>query len=310
MKKPKAKRGHVLNEILLDEETKRINWFPGHMNKAVKKIKEKVKLVDIVLEIRDARSPLITANTQITDSFGEKSRFIIVNKSNLADPVTVSKWEEWFKEQDVPFMFCNCFDKAYVKKIISESKRIVKERRENSDAKTDKKKLKMMIMGLPNTGKSTIINQIANRNACKAADKPGYTRHQLWVKVDDELEILDTPGVMPPKIEKYEHGLWLTAIHAIPELIVTAETSACFVIEHLLKLKTEEFKTKYKFEKLDLSLIEALDHIAKVRGCVQHKGEPDYDRVFKIVLIDFRKGDLGLISFGLPPSKKKLIVPL
>ncbi|MBT7610011.1 MAG: ribosome biogenesis GTPase YlqF [Bacteriovoracaceae bacterium] len=302
MKKTKVKKGHVLNEMLVDEETKRINWFPGHMNKAVKKIKEKIKLVDIVLEVRDARSPLITANTTITECFADKSRFIVINKSNLADPEAVKKWEEWFKLQDVPFMFLDCFDRSSLKKVIAESKRIVKQRRADSDAKGEKKKLRMMIMGLPNTGKSTIINQLANRNACKAADKPGHTRTQLWVKVDDDLEILDTPGVMPPKIEKYEHGLWLTAIHAIPDLIVTTETSACFIIEHLLKLKTEEFKEKYKFETLDLTLIEALDHIAKVRGCVQHKGESDYDRVYKIVLIDFRKGNLGLISFGLPPK--------
>ena len=302
MKKPKVKRGHVLNEILVDDETKRINWFPGHMNKAVKKIKEKVKLVDIVLEVRDARSPLITANTQITESFGEKSRFIVINKSNLADPKAVAAWETWFEKQGVPYMFLDCFDKVSLQKVVALSKKIVKDRRALTEAKGEKKKLRMMIMGLPNTGKSTIINQLANRNACKAADKPGYTRNQLWVKVDDDLEILDTPGVMPPKIERYEHGLWLTAIHAIPDLIVTAETSACFVVEHLLKIKTEEFKEKYKFETLELTLVEALDHIAKVRGCVQHKGEPDYDRVFKIVLIDFRKGDLGLISFGLPPN--------
>ena len=302
MKKPKEKRGHVLNEILVDDETKRINWFPGHMNKAVKKIKEKVKLVDIVLEVRDARSPLITANTTITESFGEKSRFIVINKSNLADPKAVAAWQKWFEKQGVPYMFLDCFDKPSLNKVIVESKKIVRDRRILAEAKGEKKKLRMMIMGLPNTGKSTIINQLANRNACKAADKPGHTRTQLWVKVDDDLEILDTPGVMPPKIEKYEHGLWLTAIHAIPDLIVTAETSACFVIEHLLKIKTEEFKEKYKFEKLELTTLEALNHIAKVRGCVQHKGEPDYDRVFKIVLIDFRKGDLGLISFGIPPN--------
>ena len=163
--------------------------------------------------------------------------------------------------------------------------------------------MKMMILGLPNTGKSTIINMLANRNASKVAAKPGQTKVQLWVKVDNDLDILDTPGVMPPNIENQIHGMWLSAIHAIPDHIVSPENSACFIIEHLLKLKSTAFKEHYDFESLDVDLLTACDHIGKRRGCLRSGGGFDYDHIYKIILNDFRIGALGLVSFGVPPIK-------
>jgi ribosome biogenesis GTPase A len=303
----KKKVNYDMGENIHDEvHTRRINWFPGHMNKAIRQIKERLKRVDIVLEIRDARSPLTTGNTAVHEAIGEKSVLIVFNKTNLADPKVVVKWEEWFATKPTPFIFINAFDKTSLSKITENAKKIVHAKRLQSNpegvTKTD---LKMMIIGLPNTGKSTIINKLANRNATKAADRPGLTQQQLWVKVDSEMQVLDTPGVMPPKIDNYKHGLWLAALHCIPKTIVKHEDSACFIIQHLLDLKSEYLKNHYKMETIDTDLVGALNQIAKARGCVRHKGEFDYDRVYNMVLNDFRSGELGPVSLGLPPIIKK-----
>lgn len=299
-----AKSKNNNNDLLTEEVTEAaINWFPGHMHKAVKEIKKRLQFVDIVLEIRDARSPLVTGNVSIHQQLGEKSRVIVINKSDLADPETLELWKKWFSHQNIPFIFVSSLDKASLKKVVQLSKKVVHDRRLQSNP-NDKPKteFKMMILGLPNTGKSTIINKLSNRNASKAAPKPGQTQRQLWVKIDQDLEILDTPGIMPPKIEKHEHGLWLSAIHAIPDKIVTAELPACYIIEHFLKKKSDIFKKVYDLKTLEIDLIETLNHIATIRGCIRHKGEFDYERVFHIILNDFRSGVLGKVSFGIPPA--------
>ena len=299
----KKKINYDLGENIHDDvHRRRVNWFPGHMNKAIREVKEKLKQVDIVLEVRDARAPLTTGNTAFDEAVGQKNRLIVFNKTNLADPKVVSLWKDWFSHQATPFVFINCLDKKELKLITETAKKIVHAKilESNPDYK-EKKKFRMMVIGLPNTGKSTIINRLANRNASKAADKPGQTRTQLWVNVDEELEILDTPGIMPPKIAKYEHGLWLAAIHAVPSTIVEEEDSACFIVKYMLETKNHFFKEKYQLDSLEMDYIEALNQIAKLRGCIRQKGEYDYDRVYKIVLIDFRSGELGPISLGLPP---------
>jgi ribosome biogenesis GTPase A len=182
---------------------------------------------------------------------------------------------------------------------------IVNKKRQVTSAGTSphKTKLKLMIIGLPNTGKSTIINQLANRNASKTADRPGQTTVQQWIVIDKDLELLDTPGVMPPMLESIEHGMWLSALHAIPDDIVGEEKPATFLVEYFKERNSKEFKSRYKFESLEtLSVAEILEKIAVLRGCLKQKGLPDLDRVYKLILLDFRKGELGKICFGIPPK--------
>lgn len=282
------------------------NWYPGHMAKAMREIKEKLKTVDIVLEIRDARVPLVSGNKVLESTLGNKSRLILLNKVNLADPKLISQWEAWFTKQGVPFIFVNCMDKNALKKVIPLARKVVEDKRLecNPEMLEHKAKLKLMVIGLPNTGKSTIINQLANKNATKVADKPGQTQRQQWITIDKDLELMDTPGVMPPNIEREEHGFWLSAIHAIPDAIVGEEMPALFLIKHFLKEQTPEFKERYKLESFDMSVDETVIQIAKARGCIKQKGLPDVDRVYKLLLADFRKGDLGKCCFGLPPKSK------
>jgi ribosome biogenesis GTPase A len=279
------------------------NWFPGHMLKAMREIKSKLNMVDLVIEIRDARVPLVSGNKFLNENIGGKNRLILLNKVNLADPVMVARWDAWFTKQGDPFLFINCLDKSSHKQILSAARRIIEAKRRacNPDGVVEKTKFKLMIIGLPNTGKSTFINQLANRNATKTADKPGETQVQLWVNVDEDLELLDTPGVMPPEIENEEHRIWLSVINAIPDEIIGEEDPACYLVKYFLRQKSQAFMERYKLDTFEMSVDEALTKIAAVRGCLKQKGIPDLERVFKLVLMDFRAGELGKVCFGAPP---------
>ncbi len=282
----------------------RINWLPGHMIKSIADIKKNLNSVDIIVEVRDARAPLVSGNKEIYNMCSDKPFLIVFNKTNLADPKAVKLWEEWLKDKKESFIFINALDKQSITKITKKSKDIVNVNRlKSKQTNSAKKDMSMLIFGLPNTGKSTIINKLSNRNATKAAATPGQTKIKLWVKTDKGIQILDTPGVMPPLIEHLDHAMWLSAIHAIPDHIITPEYSACFLVEHLLKTQSQDFKEFYKFESLDMDLVSAIEHIGKKRGCIQSGGGCDYERVYKLVLIDFRKGSLGLTSFELPPTE-------
>lgn len=307
MKNKKAKNLAVDDDIVLTPDApvkSGINWYPGHMARAIREIKEKLKLVDIVLEIRDARAPLASGNVVLDETLRQKSRLIVLNKVNLADPKMIHLWEEWFKQKAEPFIFIDCFDKGAMKNVMSYARSIVDQKRKVSNPETfeQKAKLKLMVIGLPNTGKSTIINQLANRNAVKTADRPGQTKVQQWIVIDKDLDLLDTPGVMPPMLAKAEHGLWLSALHAIPDDVAGEELPARFLVEYLKKCHSKEFKARYKLENLDISVEEILEKIAVLRGCIKQKGLPDMDRVHKLILLDFRKGELGKCCFGLPPE--------
>jgi ribosome biogenesis GTPase A len=290
-----------------EEEKPEFNWYPGHMARAIREIKEKLKLVDIVLEIRDARAPLFSSNPNLDEILLQKSRFILFNKANMADPKSVDLWQKWFEKKGVPFLFLDCFEKGPIKKVLAQARNIVNEKKRASNP-TDfkaKKKLKLMVIGLPNTGKSTIINQLANRNATKTANRPGQTQVQQWIVIDKDLDLLDTPGVMPPAVQSTEHALCLSAIHAIPDDVIGEERPAKFIVDYFKEKKSKEFLGRYKLESFDFQTEEILEKIAINRGCLKQKGLPDLDRVYKLILSDFRNGDFGKCCFELPPKEKE-----
>lgn len=280
------------------------NWYPGHMARALREIKKRLNLVDVVLEIRDARAPLATGNMALDAEIGQKKKVIVLNKSNLADSALTAIWAAWFDKQEVPYVFVNCFDKAALKKVIGLARKVVEDNRKqaNPDYVETKTKLKVMIVGLPNTGKSTIINQLSNKGTAKVADKPGQTTIQQWIDTDSDIQLLDTPGVMPPHVFNEEQALWLSAIHAIPDDVANVDDTAIFVVKHLLKLGPKEFLQRYKLDSTEISVDEAFVKIATLRGCLRQKGLPDLDRVYKLILAEFRKGELGKVCFGVPPK--------
>lgn len=300
------KKKKSADDIELTEDTNlmsRINWFPGHMAKAIKKVKEKLKMVDIILEIRDARAPMTSGNEYLVQEVGQKLRLIIFNKVNMAEDSATTKWKEFLDKNQTPYIFVNTFEKAEVKTLLNLIKETIQNKRENQQGLTVKKgKMRAMIIGLPNTGKSTIINHLSSKSAARTADKPGHTQSQQWIKLDEDLELLDTPGIMHPRIDTEDQGMWLSAIHAIPDHIVGVDTAACFIIRYLLEKKSKVFLDRYELkEDSSRDYIKALEEIGKVRGCLLKGGHIDYDRVYKLVLLDFRKGDLGPCTFEHPP---------
>ena len=278
------------------------NWAPGHMTKAMNKIKENLSRVDIVLEVRDARAPLMTSNLTFTDKVKGKPRLIIFNKTNLARDEVITLWKKWLSKQGEKFIFVNALDKQSITQVIQVSMDLLKGRAREAQTNLDPNTtVKMMIIGLPNTGKSTIINTLAGRSITKVADKPGQTQKELWVNVGPGLAILDTPGVLPPTIKNRRQALQLSALNAISERIMDPEGTACYLVEHLLKNNAEEVKAHFKMENLTHDLIDTLNEIAKARGCILKGHEYDYERVYQIVINDFRKGFFGPVSLEHPP---------
>ncbi len=281
----------------------RINWFPGHMVKAIRQVQDKMKLVDLVLEIRDARVPLTSGNSRLHEVLGQKGRIIVLNKSGLADPVAIEQWKSFFKRQGQPFLFVDSLEKNSVMQLLPLAKELLTSRRAASGSMNEKKSLRMMIIGLPNTGKSTLINAIAGRKITKAANKPGLTQHQQWVKIDEYIELLDTPGIMPPNIEREEQGFWLCAIHAIRDDIVGREEVAHFVVKYILKHRPENLTSFYQMDSISSDTNQAIEQIALARNYLKRGAMADLERIYEVLLTDFRLGNLGKFTFEKPPAE-------
>ncbi len=281
----------------------RINWFPGHMAKALKQVKEKIRKVDIVVEIRDARVPLASGNPSIKEVIGGKPHLVVLNKTNLADQLICEHWKKWFQAESKSAVFVNALQAKSLKKITSTCKDIMKPRWQKFKNKGIKPPpLRLIIVGIPNTGKSTIINRLTSRNAARTGDRPGVTRNQEWIVLGKDLELLDTPGIMPPRIETEEEGMWLCAIHAIKDEIIGKEQVAAYVINQLLETKSEQLKKRYHLNCLDHNAEELLLLIGEQLNYKRQKGNIDITKTCGQVLQDFRKGLLGPFSFEIPPD--------
>ena len=303
-KKYNSNREDFVGKIKLTADTEpgkqKINWFPGHMNKALKDIKSKIKMVDLIIEVRDARVPKHTGNPAMSELIGNKAKLIFFNKANLCDPKAITTWTQWLEEQNITHLFGNILNPNDSKKLFNLAEKIVQDEYQKENPNEKKDKINLMIVGLPNTGKSTLINRIAKKNIAKAADKPGQTRHQQWIKITDNIQLLDTPGIMPPRIEEREHGLWLACIKAIPTHIVSDEDSAFYLAQFFIQSNLSETQNFYELKEQYHEPIELLKAIGRKRGCLMKGGEVDLERVYRILLHDFRAGNLSKVCFELP----------
>ncbi|NQU65864.1 MAG: ribosome biogenesis GTPase YlqF [SAR324 cluster bacterium] len=282
---------------------RRINWFPGHMAKALRDVRLKISKVDLVLEIRDARIPLASGNPSLEKTLNQKPRLIVFNKVNLAEQTNIRLWQNWFSERNERFLFMNAFDEKSLK-ILSKMARSIMQQKWQKFIKKGihPPPLRMMLLGIPNTGKSTIINRLTKRKAAGTGDRPGVTRTQEWVVLGKDLELLDTPGIMPPRIDTEEQGLWLCAIHAIKDEIIGQEKVASFVVKHLQQSQSPEFMSRYQISELKTAMSEEL--ILKIGAKLNFRkkgGEIDYVKSCARILKDFRSGLLGACSFEKPP---------
>ncbi len=288
----------------MSEKTEKMNiqWFPGHMTKAQRMIEENMKLVDAVCEIIDARIPYSSRNPDIDKLAGAKPRLVILNRVDQADPAVTALWRNYFKSQGLFVLETDCKSGKGVSGFADAIRVVLREKLEAYAAKGQATRpLRVMILGIPNVGKSTFINKVAKRKAALAADKPGVTRGKQWITIDAGLELLDTPGILWPRFDSQEVGECLAFTGAIRDQIIDRETLSANLMVKLRELYPQSITERYKFTPApDSTGLELLEEAAKKRGFIVSKGEYDLERMSVILLDEFRDGKLGRISLEKP----------
>lgn len=274
-----------------------IQWYPGHMAKTRRLLEENVKVVDAVVEIIDARIPYSSRNPDFNDIVSKKPRLILLNKSDMADDKLTDKWISFYENIGVSVLSVSSLTGFGLKQITPAIFELVKDKTAKYAEKGIKKNIKIMIIGIPNVGKSTIINRLVRKAAAKTGDRPGVTTAKQWIRIKDGLELLDTPGILPPKFEDQEVALKLAYTGAIRDEIMEIEEIACSLLEFLRDNYPENLKDRYKLSDItDLKGYELLDEIGRKRGCLVSGGEIDQTRSANIVLEDFRSLKIGKIT--------------
>lgn len=282
-----------------------VQWFPGHMTKARKIITENLKLVDVVIELLDARIPYSSANPMLKEIIAQKPRIIALNKADLADPTVTRKWQAAFKEQGIQAVAVDAMTGKGTKQLVAMTEELARYKTDKLLAKgaIKARAARVMIIGIPNVGKSSLINRLAGAARAKTADKPGVTRAKQWIRIGKNLELLDTPGILWPKFEDMTVGLKLSFTGAINDEAVDREQVVGVFLETMLNMYPDRLKERYKLDgELPTQPFELLELIGKKRGCLVKGGIVDTEKAQRIVFTDFRSGKLGLVSFDLPEN--------
>ena len=292
------------DEYLRDDNL-HINWYPGHMKKTRSLVKDNLKLVDVVVELLDARIPFSSKNPDIDQLAGNKPRVVILNKSDLADRGKLDKWIKYYKDQGIKAIPVDTMKGIGLNKLIDECRNATKDKMDALKEKGRKERpIRIMIVGVPNVGKSSIINKLTGRKSAVTGDKPGVTKGKQWVRLKGNLELLDTPGILWPKFEDQQVALNLAFCRAIKDEILDIDTLALRLIAKLMEIEPEKLKARYKLEELGETDIETMDMIGYKRGFVTGRKELDYTRIATTVLNEFRDGKIGKISLEVPEDIK------
>ena len=275
-----------------------INWYPGHMKKTMDNIRLSLKLVDIVGEIIDSRIPISSKNPVIDDVLKDKPRIMILNKSDMADENETKKWLSYYRKKGYGAVVVDALHSKGLDKIYSVAKEMLADKFKKLEEKNlSAKTIRMMIVGIPNVGKSTFINSISKRKSAKIGDRPGVTKQVQWIKTKNDLELLDTPGVLWPKFEDERIGLHLAFTGAIKDEIMDIENLAFRFIDELNKRDVNILKNRYNLSEDSYEdTLYLMDEIGRKRGAILKKNEIDYFKVANLVFDDFRKVKLGRIT--------------
>ena len=278
-----------------------IQWYPGHMTKTRRQIEADLKLVDAVCEIVDARIPVSSRNPDIDSICGSKPRVIVLNRVDLADPDATKKWLAYYKSKGFAALATDCKSKKGIADFVPTVRSVLKEKIQRNEAKGMHKALKIMIVGIPNVGKSTFINQISGRKGAKAENRPGVTRGKQWVTVDSSLLLLDTPGILWPKFEDPEVGMKLAYTGAVKENVIDTEELACHLMELFRKYYPHILTERYKVQPTDdMPGYMLIEEAGRKRGYLLARGEINTERMAKVLLDEYRVGKLGRLTFELP----------
>ena len=286
------------------EREMNIQWYPGHMTKTRRQIEADLKQVDAVCEIVDARIPMSSRNPDIDSICGSKPRIICLNRMDLADPNGTKKWREYFKSKGYAVIATDCKTKKGIAYFNPAARHACAEKLERDAARGMNRPLRVMIVGIPNVGKSTLINQISGRKGAKAENRPGVTRGKQWVTVDSSLQLLDTPGILWPKFEDPEVGMMLAYTGAVKEGVIDIEELSCKLMELLNKFYPETLKERYKVEApVGTPGWELLEMAGRNRGYLMARAEVNLERMAKVLMDEFRSGKLGKFTLEQPEEE-------
>ncbi|TVX93997.1 ribosome biogenesis GTPase YlqF [Paenibacillus agilis] len=284
-----------------------IQWFPGHMTRARRQIQDKLKLIDVAIELLDARLPLSSRNPMIHEILGDKPRLIIMNKCDLADPEATAKWLEVFRKEGHAAIPVDASSGYNIQNIQVEARKLLEAKFERLIAKGLKPRpVRALIVGIPNVGKSTLINKLAGRQVAATGDRPGVTKGQQWIRVGSEMELLDTPGILWPKFEDQLVGYRLAVTGAIKDQVLNVEDIAFYALKFMSAHYWERLKERFELETPlhDIEdpneIVSIMEEIGRKRGCLVSGGRVDLEKVSGIILRELRAGKMGQITLEHP----------
>ena len=288
-------------EEYLKDDNLHINWYPGHMKKTKEMVQNNLKLVDVVIELLDARIPLSSKNPEIDKLAHNKPRVVVLNKSDLSDRAKLNKWISYYQSKGIKAIPVDTLKGSGVNKIVEECKNVTKEKMDALKEKGRKERaIRVMIVGVPNVGKSSLINKLTGRKSTQTGDRPGVTKGKQGVRLKGNLELLDTPGILWPKFEDQKIALNLAFTRAIKDEILDIDTLGLKFIEKMSEIEPEKLKARYKLDSLGEEPLETMEMIGRKRGFILGRNELDYTRIAKTVLNEFREGKLGQITLEVP----------
>ncbi len=289
----------------MEADRMNIQWYPGHMTKTRRQIEADLKQVDAVCEIVDARIPVSSRNPDIDAICGSKPRIIVLNRMDLADAEATKAWMQYFRQKGMAAVATDCKSRKGIGDFQPAVRSVLKEKIERDTAKGMNRPLRVMIVGIPNVGKSTLINQISGRKGAKAENRPGVTRGKQWVTVDSGLLLLDTPGILWPKFEDPEVGMMLAYTGAVKENVIDTEELAYHLMELLWKYYPDTVRGRYKVDMPDGTPgYELLEEAGRKRGFLMARGEINTERMAKVLLEEYRSGKLGHFTLEMPEGSK------
>lgn len=278
-----------------------IQWFPGHMAKARRQVEERLKQVDLVMELLDARLPLSSRNPMMNEILSDKPRLVLLNKFDLADERANREWLDYFTALRMRAILIDARSGKGVKALPREAANLMQEKWQALEQKgIQKKTVRCLIVGIPNVGKSSLINRLSGRSAAKTGDRPGVTKAQQWINVGTQLQLLDTPGILWPKFDDAEVGQRLAVSGAIKENILPIEEVAVYAIHYLCERYPNRLKERYQLDELIADSVQLLETIGQKRGCIVSGGNVDLEKASEVLLRDLRGGKLGRISLEFP----------
>ena len=285
----------------MTQDQMNIQWYPGHMTKTRRQIEADLPQVDAVGELVDARMPMSSRNPDIDSICGNKPRIIVLNRMDLADPEATKRWADYFKSKGMAVVITDCKSRKGINSFEPAVRSVLKEKLQRDAAKGMHKPMRIMIVGIPNVGKSTLINQISGRKGAKAENRPGVTRGKQWVTVNSSLLLLDTPGILWPKFDDPNVGLMLAYTGAVKDGILDVEELACYLIQLLHRRYPNALKERYGIDTNDdLPGWELLEMAGRKRGFLVSGGEINIERMAKVLVDEYRSGKLGCFTLEEP----------